>query len=117
MDALHDATLKGISNDNWGARARIGMFIVGSEAVPEAEWQAMAPQGVSVHAARVTAPTPWAAWRADHRSVDLADDLARGCRQFAAMKLSAIVTGQRPCGARYLRINASPCSNRPRITR
>jgi hypothetical protein len=47
MDAVHDATLKGISNDNWGARARIGMFIVGSEAVPEAEWQAMAPQGVS----------------------------------------------------------------------
>jgi|GEM_PF-3998738 len=23
---------------NWGARARIGLFIVASEAVPEAEW-------------------------------------------------------------------------------
>ncbi|MCX7361294.1 MAG: hypothetical protein NTV97_05405 [Alphaproteobacteria bacterium] len=56
--------------DNWGWRARIGLFIVGNEAVPEAEWWAMAPPGVSV---------------------DLADDLARGCRQFAAMRLSAVV--------------------------
>lgn len=80
-------------NDNWGARARIGMFIVGSEAVPEAEWQAMAPPGVSVHAARVSAPAPWAPWRADRQGVDLADDLARGCRQFAAMRLSAVVIG------------------------
>ena len=42
------------TNDNWGWRARIGLFIVGNEAVPEAEWWAMAPSGVSVHAARVT---------------------------------------------------------------
>ena len=33
------------ANDNWGWRARIGMFIVGSEAVPEAEWAAMVPGG------------------------------------------------------------------------
>ena len=46
--------------DNWGWRARIGTFIVGNEAVPEAEWWAMASPGVSVHAARVSAPTPWA---------------------------------------------------------
>ncbi len=82
-----------MNNDNWGARARIGMFIVGSEAVPEAEWQAMAPRGVSVHSARVSASAPWAAWRPDRRGVDLADDLARGCRQFAAMRLSAVVLG------------------------
>ena len=44
--------------DNWGWKARIGMFIVGNEPVPEAEWWAMMPPGVSVHAARVTAPTP-----------------------------------------------------------
>ena len=50
-----------MSNDNWGWRARIGLFIVGNEAVPEAEWWAMAPPGVSVHAARVTARAPWAA--------------------------------------------------------
>jgi len=82
-----------MNNDNWGERARIGMFIVGSEVVPEAEWQAMVPPGVSVHAARVTAPTPWASWRADRQGVDLSDDLARGCHQFAAMQLSAVVIG------------------------
>lgn len=80
-------------NDNWGWRARIGMFIVGSEAVPEAEWWAMAPPGVSVHAARVTAKAPWAPWRADRSGVDLPDDLLRGCRQFGAMRLSAVVLG------------------------
>jgi maleate isomerase len=80
-------------NDNWGSRARIGLFIVGNEAVPEAEWWAMAPPGVSVHAARVTARAPWATWRADRSGVDLADDLLRGARQFAAMRLSALTLG------------------------
>jgi maleate isomerase len=80
-------------DDNWGWRARIGLFIVGNEAVPEAEWWAMAPGGVSVHAARVTASAPWARWREDRTGVDLADDLLRGCRQFAAMRLSAVVVG------------------------
>ena len=80
-------------NDNWGWRARIGMFIVGNEAVPEAEWWAMAPLGVSVHAARVTARAPWATWNADRSGVDFADDLARGCRQFATMRLEAVVIG------------------------
>ena len=79
--------------DNWGWRARIGMFIVGSEAVPEAEWWAMLPANVSVHAARVTAPAPWATWRADRTGVELQDDLARGAKQFAAMRLSAVVVG------------------------
>ncbi|MCA8927960.1 MAG: hypothetical protein KDC18_07800 [Alphaproteobacteria bacterium] len=85
--------MTGFQRDNWGERARIGMFIVGSEAVPEAEWWAMAPPGVSVHAARVTARAPWAPWRADRSGVDLCDDLARGCRQFAAMRLAAVVIG------------------------
>lgn len=76
--------------DNWGWRARIGILIVGNEAVPEAEWWAMAPPGVSVHAARVTARAPWARWRADRSGVELEDDLARGCRQFAGMRLSAV---------------------------
>jgi len=79
--------------DNWGWRARIGMFIVGNEAVPEAEWWAMAPEGVSVHAARVTAPTPWAAWNADRSAVTLAEDVVRGAKQFATMKLQAVVMG------------------------
>ena len=69
------------------------MFIVGSEAVPEAEWWAMMPPGASVHAARVTAATPWARWRDGRAGVELADDLARGCRQFAAMRLTAVVVG------------------------
>lgn len=92
-DSVGDVMAIGMNNDNWGARARIGMFIVGSEAVPEAEWQAMAPSGVSVHAARVTAAAPWATWRPDRNGVDLADDLDRGCRQFAAMRLAAVVIG------------------------
>ena len=79
--------------DNWGWQARIGMFIVASEAVPEAEWWAMLPPHVSVHAARVTARAPWARWRADRSGVDLEDDLARGAHQFATMRLSAVVIG------------------------
>lgn len=81
------------SNDNWGTEARFGMFIVGNECVPEAEWWAMAPPNVSVHAARVTARAPWARLRADRSGVDLDDDLIRGARQFAAMRLSAVVIG------------------------
>ena len=82
-----------IQHDNWGWRARIGMFIVSSEAVPEAEWWAMLPPDVSVHAARVTAPTPWASWNGDRSRVELEDDLARGAKQFAGMRLSAVVIG------------------------
>jgi len=77
--------------DNWGWRARIGLFIVGNEAVPEAEWGAMAPPGVSIHAARVTAKSPWATWSEAGTGVVLAEDLARGAKQFAAMRLSAVV--------------------------
>lgn len=69
------------------------MFIVGNEAVPEAEWWAMCPADVSVHAARVTSSTPWAAWNADESDVELGDDLARGASQFAGMRLSAVVIG------------------------
>ncbi|MGE0286942.1 MAG: hypothetical protein AB7I42_18335 [Bradyrhizobium sp.] len=78
-------------NDNWGDKARFGIFIVGSEAVPEAEWWAMAPPGISIHAARVTARAPWARWNAEKSEVVLEPDLERGARQFAAMRLSAIV--------------------------
>jgi maleate isomerase len=79
-----------VTRDNWGWRARIGLFIVGNEAVPEAEWWAMAPPGVSMHAARVTARAPWAQWNADRTAVEPADDLLRGARQFAAMRLQAV---------------------------
>jgi maleate isomerase len=83
-----------IQSDNWGWRARIGMFIVSSEAVPEAEWWAMLPAGVSVHAARVAAPAPWAHWSDDGRdAVVMADDLQRGAEHFASMHLNAVVVG------------------------
>lgn len=78
-----------MANDNWGRAARIGVFIVGSEAVPEAEWWAMAPPGVSIHAARVSARAPWATWRDDRTGVEPAPDLARGAAQFAGMDLAA----------------------------
>jgi maleate isomerase len=77
--------------DNWGWKARIGMFIVSSEPVPEAEWWAMMPAGVSVHAARVTAPTPWARWASNRETVELEADVERGAKQFATMRLSAVV--------------------------
>ena len=79
--------------DNWGHTARFGIFIVGAEPVPEAEWWAMAPPGVSIHAARVTAKTPWAAWNADRSDVDLCDDLERGARQFAKLAPDVVVLG------------------------
>lgn len=79
--------------DNWGRSARFGVFIVGAEPVPEAEWWAMAPPGVSIHAARVTASTPWAAWNADRSDVDLSDDLIRGARQLAGLAPDVVVLG------------------------
>ncbi|MBT3704126.1 MAG: hypothetical protein HOE62_20015 [Alphaproteobacteria bacterium] len=82
-----------INRDNWGHRARIGMFIVGSEAVPEAEWWAMMPADISVHTARVTARAPWANWDSEHHDLELSEDLSRGLKQFASMKLDAIVIG------------------------
>ncbi|MEO1494474.1 MAG: hypothetical protein AAFV19_20190 [Pseudomonadota bacterium] len=80
-----------MSNDNWGDVARIGIFIVGAEAVPEAEWWAMAPPGVSIHASRVSAPTPWAKWTPDGMDLDVAPDVERGCAQLAALAPSAVV--------------------------
>jgi len=79
--------------DNWGWKARIGQFIVSSEAVPEAEWWAMVPEGISVHAARVKASAPWAQWTADRSAVTLSEDLERGARQFSGMSLQAAVVG------------------------
>jgi maleate isomerase len=82
-----------VNRDNWGWRARFGMFIVSNEAVPEAEWWAMMPPDMSVHAARITAPAPWASWDEKRNAVTLADDLVRGAEQFAAMRLNAVVLG------------------------
>ena len=80
-----------MQNDNWGHRARFGIFIVGAEVVPEAEWWAMCPPGISIHAARVTAAAPWAVWCAERTEVVPADDLVRGSKQLAALCLDAVV--------------------------
>lgn len=77
-------------SDNWGHRARFGIFIVGAEAVPEAEWWAMAPPGVSIHAARITSPTPWAAWDQNRSDVSLSPDLKHGADQFKALALDVV---------------------------
>ncbi|WP_439575686.1 maleate cis-trans isomerase family protein [Phreatobacter sp.] len=77
--------------DNWGHAARIGIFVVAREVVPEAEWWAMRPAGVSVHAARVAVGAPWAPWRADRQGVDLPDDLARGLAAFRDIQASVAV--------------------------
>jgi maleate isomerase len=78
-------------NDNWGQLARIGIFIVGNEVVPESEWWAMLPSSVSVHAARITARAPWATWNEDQSCLALVEDLIRGAHQFAAMQLTGVV--------------------------
>ncbi len=39
--------------DGWGRRARLGVIVPHADLVPEAELSAMAPDGVSIHAARV----------------------------------------------------------------
>lgn len=78
-------------NDNWGHAARIGIFVVAREVVPEAEWWAMRPPGVSVHAARVTAGAPWAPWRADRSGVDLTDELEHGLAAFRDIKAGVVV--------------------------
>jgi len=80
-----------VAADNWGDIARIGIFIVAREVVPEAEWWAMRPPGVSVHAARVTASAPWAPWRADRSRVDLGADLAAGCDAFSGIRPNVAV--------------------------
>ena len=43
--------------DGWGERARIGLLTPHNDIVPEGEFRAMAPEGVSIHAARV--PLGW----------------------------------------------------------
>ena len=43
--------------DGWGSRARIGLLTPHNDIVPEGEFRAMAPDGVSIHAARV--PLGW----------------------------------------------------------
>jgi maleate isomerase len=68
------------------------VLIVADEPIPEAELWAMAPPGVSIHAARVTARAPWAAVATSGQVVPV-PDLARGTEQLGRMQLDAIVVG------------------------
>lgn len=81
--------------DNWGWRARFGILIVGDDVVPEAEWWAMAPAGVSIHAARVASGgfRAGGAVSDSTRAFEGASDLERGCELFGKMRLDAIVLG------------------------
>jgi maleate isomerase len=80
-----------VAADNWGDVARIGILVVAREVVPEAEWWAMRPAGVSIHAARVSAGAPWLPWRADRGGVDLPADLAAGCEAFRGIRPNVAV--------------------------
>lgn len=81
--------------DNWGWRARIGILIVGDDHVPEPEWWAMAPPGVSIHAARVAS----GGFRAldstsdSTRAFEDMSDVERGADLFGRMQLDAVVLG------------------------
>jgi maleate isomerase len=70
------------------------MLIVQDEPIPEAEWWAMAPPGVSIHAARVSATAPWAKGPLDQPGgLELAPDLAHGTEQLGKMRLGALTVG------------------------
>lgn len=43
--------------DGWGSRARLGLLTPHNDIVPEGEFRALAPEGVSIHVARV--PLGW----------------------------------------------------------
>ena len=65
-------TDRSLQPDGWGFRARIGLLVPHNDVVPESELRAIAPDGVSIHAARV----PFG-WRGDVEAAPLAFDAAR----------------------------------------
>lgn len=58
--------------DGWGDMARIGILVPHNDVVPEGEFRAMAPEGISIHAARI----PFG-WRGERDAVPLGFDAAR----------------------------------------
>ncbi len=58
--------------DGWGERARIGLLTPHMDIVPEGEFHALAPQGVSIHAARVPL-----GWRSGSRPAPIGLDAVR----------------------------------------
>ena len=72
--------------DGVGSLARIGVLTPDFDPVPESEMWAMAPKGVSIHAARVT----WV-WNHDPREFAEAPQLDNATDQLVALKPRAIV--------------------------
>ena len=58
--------------DGWGSRARIGLLTPHNDIVPEGEFEAMAPDGVSIHVARVPL-----GWRSDAGPAPIGLDAVR----------------------------------------
>ncbi|OLF19217.1 hypothetical protein BU204_02370 [Actinophytocola xanthii] len=81
-----------VTAEGWGWRARIGILVIHKDAVPEAEIWAMAPPGVTVHAARFDSPRrPGSDFEGDHAAA-LAEspDIARGLEQLGQLRLDVI---------------------------
>ncbi|WP_436494802.1 maleate cis-trans isomerase family protein [Actinokineospora sp. HUAS TT18] len=75
-----------------GWRARIGVLVIAKDPVPEEEFWAMAPAGVSVHSARFDSPRKKGSdFTGDHAAA-LAEspDIARGLDQLGQMPLDVI---------------------------
>jgi maleate isomerase len=78
--------------DTWGWRARFGILVIHKDGVPESELWAMAPPGVSIHAARFESPRrPGSDFAADAgRAVAESPDVRRGLDFLGQMQLDAI---------------------------
>ncbi|MGE5830333.1 MAG: hypothetical protein ACM30G_18500 [Micromonosporaceae bacterium] len=79
--------------DNWGWCARFGILVIDKDPVAEAELWAMAPPGVTLHAARFESPRPPGSdsYGTDPaRTVAESPDVARGLGFLGQMRLDAI---------------------------
>ncbi|MGM9488554.1 maleate cis-trans isomerase family protein [Ideonella sp. YS5] len=76
----------------WGSRARLGLLVIDTDPVAEFEFQAMAPAGVSLNAARFASPRlPGSGEYGDAaRTVAESPDIARGLDQLGRMRLDAL---------------------------
>jgi maleate isomerase len=76
-----------------GWRARIGILVIDKDTVPEVEFQAMAPPGVTVHAARFASPRQHGSGSYGDdpaRTVVESPDIARGLDHLGRIGLDAI---------------------------
>lgn len=76
-----------------GWRARIGILVIDKDTVPEVEFQAMAPAGVTVHAARFASPRQHGSGSYGDdpaRTVVESPDIARGLDHLGRIGLDAI---------------------------